>query len=102
MRALVIAALLLLPALASAQPAVESGEAPSGLEMSPPASPTRVGVGLHLQSLDDVDPASEIFPHFAASLSLTVQWRDPRLAFHEPGVTRHVLQGTDAEERLRA
>jgi hypothetical protein len=70
----------------------------------PPESPTRVEIGLFLRALDHVDPPSQVFPHFSATVLLTLRWRDPRVAFDgsEEGVARHVYQGPDALEQLRS
>ncbi len=114
MRLLLLASIVLAPAGAFAQARTET-DSPPAIEMpgadalpvqthvTPPASPTRVGVGLHVQSLNHVDPPSEIFPHFSATVLLTLRWRDPRLAFEPESEQdqRHIFQGSDAAERLR-
>lgn len=107
-------ALCVFPAIAHAQvaatdPAPAPAELPGGdvlppeSHVTPPASPTHVGIGLHVQSLNHVDPPSEIFPHFSASVLLTLRWTDPRLAFDEAaeGAGRRVYQGPDAQRQLR-
>lgn len=74
------------------------------IHVTPPSAPTRVGVGLFLRSLDHVDPPSQVFPHFSATLHLALRWQDPRLAFDAAadGLERHVYQGDDASEQLHA
>jgi hypothetical protein len=94
-----------LPAPSPEQPpAPQQGEVnPPEVWVTPPASPTRVGIGLYVFSLNHVDPPSNVFPHFTISFLLTVQWYDPRLAFdaEEEGMQRHLYQGEETAEQLR-
>lgn len=114
MRLAAIVVTLLSPALALAQVVptdrehpVEAlpgeGTLPPDVYVTPPAEPTHVGIGVDVHSLDRVDPPSQLFPHFAASLALTLRWRDPRLAFDEAeeGLAAHVYQEAEADRHLR-
>jgi hypothetical protein len=96
-RLLIATLLVAAPCAASAQ-----GDPADERVLDPPASPTRVGIGVHLTSLNSVDSAAEIFPHFSASMLLTLRWRDPRLAFTDERETRRVFQGQRAVAQLRA
>lgn len=68
----------------------------------PPASPTRVKLGVYLIGLTEISPPQEAFPTFRAELFLDVKWHDPRLAFDvtRAGVKKEVFQDADVEKRL--
>jgi hypothetical protein len=110
---LALALVLLLPASTLAQsvrsdvpaadePAV-SLEPPSSdvtAQVSPPATPTIVEVGVTVIALNRISAPNEPFPTFDATLMLTARWLDPRLAFdaEQEGDDRRVYTGSEAAE----
>jgi hypothetical protein len=81
---------------------VANARAEEPIFVSPPASPTRVSVGLTLLGLGRISPPSEAFPTFDATWMLTATWSDPRLRFEPaPGApTEHVYIGPAAAHEL--
>lgn len=69
--------------------------------LRPPATPTRVQVGLYLVELADVDPPSKAFPTFRAEFLLDVRFHDPRLARPAGDQEDLIFEGAVAEKTLQ-
>lgn len=78
----------------------DEGEYDAPTFVSPPREPTEVSVGAYLVGLSRMSDPSESFPTYDVEMFLNLSWKDPRVAFGDPGARAHVFQEEEAEEKL--